>query len=257
MVPKQNAPHSFEELLLVDIDPSGALQTHQLRFANLSATQVSTLLTLRHRSEKRTPFTTRSQRRGNGDFGLARLMQDALSKITRDRCLVVLGSSFDPFSAAGSRFQLGVEVVKLIAKAQPAALCIQTSSPLVMLVTPILRSLGNRAAVTMAIQAGTSHTGLAKQNSVRPEDQLETTKTLRSVGIRTVLQLAPILEGESVKTYTRVVIESADFVTIAYAYANSRLCDQVRAELIRQAPHMLLEHIGQVWAEPVLESEAA
>lgn len=140
------------------------------------------------------------------------------------RSTIYFGVTSDPFLPFESKFDLARQFLEVFERYVPGLLHIQTRSSLVVLMMPLLKSLGKHVAVTIGIE--TPLEDVVKRYT--PElptvgERLRTVRALRECGIQTNLQVAPVLPYGDWKhdapAFAEQLVNNADHVVIAAALA--------------------------------------
>ncbi len=121
-------------------------------------------------------------------------LTDELSRHHSANTIILFGAMSDPFSPFENAFDLALKVTESFARFLPKKLFIQSRSPLLSLLFPILKSLGKRVCITMALE--TNNQDIADRYTPHlplVAERIETAKLLRSLEVDMLLQVAPLL----------------------------------------------------------------
>jgi DNA repair photolyase len=146
---------------------------------------------------------------------LARLShQGLLSNAT-----LYFGIMSDPFHPFEGKFDVSMKFLKLFERYLPGRLVIQTRSPLVVIGMPTLRRLGERVAVTIAVE--TCDQDLADRYTPglpRLEERFKAALTLRRFGIEVTVQVNPLLPygrwTEDADRFAKVLVAISDHIQV-------------------------------------------
>lgn len=108
--------------------------------------------------------------------------------------VVHFGVTSDPFHPFAGRFDLAMKMLELFKRYQPGLLRLQTRSPLVVIAMPVLRVLGERAAVTLGIETPDDEMVQRYTPGLpRAGERLRAASALRRFGLEVTLQVSPVL----------------------------------------------------------------
>ena len=131
----------------------------------------------------------------------------------------IFGCYADPFFPFQGKFDVSMKALELFARYVPGHLTIQTRSPLIVIALPVLKRLGHRVTVSVAVETNDEAAVYRYTPGLpRIEERLKMITALRRFGIETAIQIAPVLPYGDWKAdahkFAQTVIEHADFVTV-------------------------------------------
>lgn len=154
----------------------------------------------------------------------AEALESHLSQLKRagdlESTVIYFGLASDPFLALHKKFDVTTKCVALLEKYRPAKVVFQTRSPLVISILPTLKNLGERAAVSLAVET-ISERAVQRYMPGMPRigERLITADGLRKQGIKVHLQVSPILPygdpKRDVWDFAEVLDRHADYVTFS------------------------------------------
>ncbi len=130
---------------------------------------------------------------------------------------VVLGICEDPFHAGISGFLSNLQLLKLLKSKTPYRVEIQTRSPLILLLTPLLKSFGTRSEVVMSLECIDDRSSSYFTPAVpRTSERLAASRALKRAGIPISIQLLPVLPRnfslEKAKKFARILAAFSDHI---------------------------------------------
>lgn len=135
------------------------------------------------------------------------------------KTIFVLGLTEDPLHPFGKNFDLTMRCAELFKQYVPKLLHIQTRSPLVVIMMPLLRELGSKCMVTMPVE--THNEEVAERftpDLPRVGERLKAANALRNLGVTVTLSASPILPygdwREDAKGFANTLDENSDFIII-------------------------------------------
>lgn len=265
--------NSRHRILLVDIEQEGiAIRHHRLpdahdsAISNLSAKRPSLCLRMpRDHACGLLPIGPRGTKWTISKVAIARTIEAAV-KATGERdfspgeWIIVIGCRSDPLLMFQRQFDAALSTIEALVELEPAFLVLQTRSPLALLTTPLLSARKERTMVTIAVEAiGKTAEADRKIRQTGGEDALAVCRTLRSVGIATLLQACPPAYETSLRRYAENLIGCSDYL---YAADRQELTGGLRglrpspscARFRRLLASLKPEHLGQTIVIPDPES---
>jgi DNA repair photolyase len=107
---------------------------------------------------------------------------------------IYFGTSTDPFFPFEGKFDASMKFLALFERYTPGLLVVQTRSPLLVIAMPVLKKLGDRAAVTLAVETHLEDmVRLYTPGFTRVDERLRAATALRRFGVEVTLQVAPVL----------------------------------------------------------------
>lgn len=169
--------------------------------------------------------------------------------------VVVLGMTSDPLHPFDGKFDVTLKLLEMIAARRPQYLVVQTRSPLIVLALPILKALGDRVSVTIALEAARdADNERLTPDQPRPSERIKAARALKRLGIETVVQVAPVIAADNTKRRIRefaAVIDEiscsvriTEYADIAGKPARSRKRNSPR--LLRDAHILLHEELHTI-----------
>ncbi len=148
---------------------------------------------------------------------------------------IFFGTSTDPFFPFEGKFDASMKFLSLFERYTPGLLVVQTRSPLLVIAMPVLKKLGSRAAVTIAIE--TPLDDMVRKYTpgfTRVEERLRAATALRRFGIEVTLQVSPILPygdwKKDADSFAELLDTHSDRVTVRALNRGTPQCDsRVRA----------------------------
>ena len=134
-------------------------------------------------------------------------------------CEIIFGCYSDPFFPFQGKFDLSIKALELFARYVPGHLTIQTRSPLLVIALPVLKRLGNKVTVSVAVETN-DESSVCRYTPGLPriEERLKMVTALRRFGVETAIQIAPVLPygdwKEDAHKFAKTLIEHADFITV-------------------------------------------
>lgn len=179
--------------------------------------------------------------------------------------VIVLGSNSDPFLPFQGKFDTSLKIVEYLARLKPALLCIQTRSPLVVLTLPILKALGQHAAVNISLE--TRQEGQNSGSSLvlpRPSERIKAARILRKAGVPVLLQVAPPSTETDLAGYALMLSELQLHVCFGErddSWINSGDMQRDRSKTLKKyfakvAQTRLVENIYRDWLSAALTCAA-
>lgn len=132
---------------------------------------------------------------------------------------IYFGNSTDPFYPFEGKFDASIKFLDLFTRYTPGMLIVQTRSPLVVIAMPVLRKLGNHAAVTIGIET-CDETSVRRYTPGLPKvcERLKAVSAMRHFGIEVMLQVNPVLPyGEwkgDAQNFAGILCSHADYINI-------------------------------------------
>jgi hypothetical protein len=132
---------------------------------------------------------------------------------------IVFGFKSDPFHPYKQKFDSALQIIELFSIYKPKKVTIQTRSSLILLALPVLKSMGDSLLVTIALES-TSDVMNKRYTPLlpRPSERIKAARTLRSLGIHTLLQVAPLVprgsHSDEVLTLACLINELSDQIRI-------------------------------------------
>jgi hypothetical protein len=183
--------------------------------------------------------------------------------------VLVLGTVTDPFHPFDEKFRASMSLVELLSHWTPGRVIVQTRSPLLAIALPALRALGSRLWVSVAIETLDESVVRAYTPELpSAQERLKLVRTLKRFGIRTGVQLGPVLPyGEwtsDAPAFVDAAVAEADYVTVhavsemaerlgkgsAEARIAARLADERRFHWLRRdAVRPLISRLEQAGVE--------
>jgi DNA repair photolyase len=132
---------------------------------------------------------------------------------------IIFGCYSDPFFPFQGKFDVSIKALELFARYVPGHLTIQTRSPLLVIALPVLKRLGNRVTVSVAVETNDENSVYRYTPGLpRIEERLKMVTALRRFGIETAIQVAPVLPygdwKNDAQKFAQTLIEHADFITV-------------------------------------------
>lgn len=132
---------------------------------------------------------------------------------------IYFGVTTDPFLPFEGKFDASMKFLELFQKYTPGLLVVQTRSPLLVIAMPVLKRLGQHAAVTLGIETCDEESVQRYTPGLpRLEERLKTASTLRRFGVEVTLQVAPVLPygdwKSSAPDFADLLLEHADYVYV-------------------------------------------
>ncbi len=108
---------------------------------------------------------------------------------------VYFGVEKDPFLPTNVQLASTLKILEMLSKSPIKKLVLQTRSPLVLLATPILKSLQSRLNVTMAVES-LDMIGSRSLDAIYPKgrERIAAADSLTKIGIETTIQFSPIVQ---------------------------------------------------------------
>jgi len=132
---------------------------------------------------------------------------------------VYFGTTTDPFFPFEGKFDASMKFLELFKRYTPGLLTVQTRSPLLVIAMPVLKKLGEHAAVTIGIETCDEEV-VRKYTPGLPRitERLQCARALRRFGVEVTLQVAPLLpygdwRGDAAR-FADLLIESADYIYV-------------------------------------------
>lgn len=169
---------------------------------------------------------------------------------------IYFGTSTDPFHPFEGKFDASMKFLQLFERYTPGMLVVQTRSPLIVLTMPILKKLGKRAAVTIAIETPLEES-VKKYTPHLPrvEERLRVANALRRLGVEVSLQVSPLLPYGDWKAdadaFAEVLDTHGDYIHLA------SLSTDNEAEAKRRARSELAKKLAQERKFQWLRADAA
>ena len=144
---------------------------------------------------------------------------------------IYLGTTCDPFYPFEGKFDASIKFLEMFQRYTPGQLVIQTRSPLIVIAIPVLKRLGERAAVTIGIETHLDDVVRRYTPGLpRVEDRLKTATALRRFGVQVSLQVAPVLPYGDWRSeagrFAEVLAENGDYVYVRALSDGSERCER-------------------------------
>ena len=150
-------------------------------------------------------------------------LERSLLRLSRQGILgsstIYFGTSTDPFFPFEGKFDASMKFLQLFQRYTPGLLVVQTRSPLLVIAMPVLKKLGDRAAVTIAVE--TSQDDMVRRYTpgfTRIEERLRTATALKRFGVEVTLQVAPVLPygdwKKDAAAFAQLLHEHSDYVYV-------------------------------------------
>jgi DNA repair photolyase len=165
---------------------------------------------------------------------------------------IFCSSSTDPYTPQERRFELTRGCLEVMVRHPPAALVLQTRSPLVVRDAALLARLPRTVASVTVTTDDEAVRRLLEPNSPAIERRLDALRRLRAAGVRTQAAVAPLLPGDPERLAERLA-EAADRVVVDDFFRG----DGARGRRSGAALALLRERGFGAWAEPGYAAEAA
>ena len=166
------------------------------------------------------------------------------TEVDLDYSTIILGSAIDPFVPFRGKFDAALKATHFLASIAPKNLCLRTRSPLVVLLVPVLKALGSRARVAIALE---SRSDIVSRQAF-PE------LPLRKAGIDVLLEVTAPKEEKDLSGYARLLHETGCRVvfpsTIGDGEVQRRGEDRsktVREYFSKLAPSKLVTDVCRDW----------
>ena len=132
---------------------------------------------------------------------------------------IYFGTSTDPFYPFEGKFDASMKFLQLFERYTPGLLVIQTRSPLVVIAMPVLRKLGRHASVTIGLETNCEEAVQRYTPGLpRVDERLKAAIALRTLGVETSLQVAPLLPygdwKKDAAAFAEVLANHADYVYV-------------------------------------------
>jgi DNA repair photolyase len=165
---------------------------------------------------------------------------------------IFCSSSTDPYTPQERRLELTRGCLEVMVLHPPAALVLQTRSPLVVRDAALLARLPRAVASVTVTTDDEAVRRLLEPNSPAIERRLDALRRLRAAGVRTQAAVAPLLPGDPERLAERLA-EAADRVVVDDFFRG----DGARGRRSGAALALLRERGFGAWAEPGYAAEAA
>ena len=165
---------------------------------------------------------------------------------------IFCSSSTDPYTPQERRLGLTRGCLEVLARHPPAALVLQTRSPLVLRDAALLARIPRTVASVTVTTDDERVRRLLEPNSPSIERRLDTLRRLRAAGVRTQAAVAPLLPGDPARLAARLA-DAADRVVVDDFFRG----DGAGGRRSRAALALLREHGFGAWAEPGYAAGAA
>ena len=133
---------------------------------------------------------------------------------------ITFGCFSDPFHPFANKFDVSIKALELFARYMPGHITVQTRSPLLVIALPVLKRLGNRVTVSIAVETNDEQSVLKYTPGLpRIEERLKMATAFRRFGVETAIQVAPILPYGDWKNdaegFAATLVKHADFITVS------------------------------------------
>jgi DNA repair photolyase len=150
-------------------------------------------------------------------------LEKALMRLSRQGVLssstIHFGTTSDPFFPFEGKFDASMKFLQLFERYTPGLLVVQTRSPLLVIAMPVLKKLGNRAAVTIALE--TPLDDMVKRYTpgfTRVEERLRAATALRRFGVEVTMQVSPVLPygdwKKDAAPFAQMLADHGDYVYV-------------------------------------------
>jgi len=150
-------------------------------------------------------------------------LERALMRLSRQGVLasstIYFGTTTDPFFPFEGKFDASMKFLQLFERYTPGLLVIQTRSPLLVIAMPVLKKLGNRAAVTIAIETPLDE--MVKRYTpgfTRVEERLRAATALRRFGVEVSMQVSPVLPygdwKKDASSFAQMLADHGDYIYV-------------------------------------------
>jgi len=145
-----------------------------------------------------------------------------------DKTIVYFGTTSDAFLSFQKKFEITMGCLEVFEQFKPGQLVIQTRSPMVISALPILKNLGDRAAVSIPIES-TSEEAIKRYSPGQPRisERIVAASGLRRQGVKVNLSVSPVLPyGDFYRdswSFAELLETYADYVSfgsLAYGKGN-------------------------------------
>lgn len=145
----------------------------------------------------------------------ANLMRLSRQGVLRS-AVIYFGVSMDPFLPFDGKFEASMKFLALFERYTPGMLIVQTRSPLVVIAMPVFKKLGQKVAVTIAVETPLEEMVQRYTPGLpRVAERLKVATALRRFGVKVNMQVSPVLPYGDWKN------DAANFAELLCEHADS------------------------------------